>query len=74
MTNCSILRCAFGALFHQPRKRATQLAQACASNARILLDIELDAPKVATAQALVILSSLEAAATKDARGWLYCGR
>lgn len=33
----------------------------------------MDSPSVATVQALVILSALEAAFTRDARGWLYSG-
>ncbi|RFU25165.1 hypothetical protein B7463_g11171, partial [Scytalidium lignicola] len=43
------------------------------SRAKVLLDIEMDCPSIATVQALVIMSALEAAATRDARGWLYSG-
>ena len=43
------------------------------SRAKALLDIEMDSPTVATVQALVILSAIEAAFTRDARGWLYSG-
>ncbi len=41
--------------------------------AKIWLEIELDSPRVATVQALVVMSSFEAAQTRDARGWLYSG-
>lgn len=34
----------------------------------------MDCPLVATVQALVIMSATEAAATRDARGWLYSGK
>ncbi|KAK1763981.1 fungal-specific transcription factor domain-containing protein, partial [Phialemonium atrogriseum] len=40
---------------------------------KALLDIEMDSPTVATVQALVVMSALEAAFTRDARGWLYSG-
>lgn len=44
------------------------------ARAKVLLDIEMDSPNVATVQALVILSAVEAAYTRDARGWLYSGK
>jgi hypothetical protein len=44
------------------------------ARAKVLLEIEMDGPTVATVQALVIMSALEAAYTRDARGWLYSGK
>ena len=44
------------------------------SRAKLLLEIEMDCPLVATVQALVIMSATEAASTRDARGWLYSGK
>ncbi|EXJ74645.1 uncharacterized protein A1O5_01338 [Cladophialophora psammophila CBS 110553] len=41
--------------------------------AKAFLDLEMDCPSIATLQALLILSSLEAAAGRDSRGWLYSG-
>jgi hypothetical protein len=49
------------------------LAEYFGDRAKALLDLELDVPIVATVQALVILSSHEAAHKRDARGWLYSG-
>lgn len=43
------------------------------ARAKILLQIEMDSPSVATVQALVIMSAVEAACTRDSRGWLYSG-
>ncbi|RFU32302.1 hypothetical protein B7463_g4018, partial [Scytalidium lignicola] len=43
------------------------------SRAKALLNVEMDSPSVATVQALVIMSAIEAAFTRDARGWLYSG-
>ncbi|KAF2097819.1 putative nitrogen assimilation transcription factor nit-4 [Rhizodiscina lignyota] len=43
------------------------------ARAKALLEIEMDSPSIATVQALVIMSATEAACTRDARGWLYCG-
>jgi len=37
------------------------------------LDIEIDSPTIATAQALLVLSSHEAAHARDSRGWIYSG-
>ncbi|KAM5370266.1 hypothetical protein ACJZ2D_008562 [Fusarium nematophilum] len=65
--------CTFAALFYYPRRRTEQLALVYGKTARALLELELDCPKVATVQALVILSTFEAASNRDARGWLYCG-
>lgn len=33
----------------------------------------MDAPTISTVQSLVILSAIEAALTRDARGWLNSG-
>lgn len=43
------------------------------SRAKVLLEVEMDSPSIATVQALVIMSATEAAFTRDARGWLYSG-
>ncbi|KAG4441939.1 hypothetical protein IFR05_002558 [Cadophora sp. M221] len=48
-------------------------AQFFNSRAKLLLEIEMDSPSIATVQALVIMSAIEAAFTRDARGWLYSG-
>lgn len=39
-----------------------------------MLEIELDEPQVATVQGLVVLSSYEAAATRDTRAWILSGK
>ncbi|OAP65610.1 hypothetical protein AYL99_01582 [Fonsecaea erecta] len=67
--------CAFGAIYDTGRHEnfPLPLTKFFAKRAKIWLDIELDSPRVATVQALVILSSFEAATTNDARGWLYSG-
>ncbi|KAH8704981.1 putative fungal-specific transcription factor [Talaromyces proteolyticus] len=70
--------CALGAAF-EARYHPTfitfpkSLSEFFADRAKALLEIELDCPCVATVQALVILSSHEAASNRDARGWLYSG-
>ncbi|OKL56201.1 hypothetical protein UA08_08406 [Talaromyces atroroseus] len=70
--------CALGAAF-EARYHPTfitfpkSLSEFFADRAKALLEIELDSPCVATVQALVILSSHEAASNRDARGWLYSG-
>lgn len=75
----NVRRCALGAAF-EARYHPTfvtfpkSLAEFFADRAKALLEIELDSPCVATVQALVILSSHEAASNRDARGWLYSGR
>jgi len=50
------------------------VAEFFSSRAKILLEIEMDSPTIATVQALVIMSASEAAFTRDARGWIYSGR
>jgi len=42
--------------------------------AKAYLDIEIDSPTIATAQALLVLSSHEAAHARDSRGWIYSGK
>lgn len=42
--------------------------------ALLWLEIELDSPRVATIQGLIILSNIMAASTKDTRGWVYSGK
>ncbi|KAJ3543095.1 hypothetical protein NM208_g3760 [Fusarium decemcellulare] len=49
------------------------LGEFFANRAKALLDLEIDHPKVATVQSLAILSSYEAAQTRDSRGWLFSG-
>jgi hypothetical protein len=44
-----------------------------ATRAKLLLELEMDAPTISTVQSLVILSAIEAALTRDARGWLNSG-
>lgn len=68
------LGAAFGSRFHPelvtyPRT----LAEFFGQKAKILLEVELDSPTVAIAQALSILSQHEKAFMRDARGWLYSG-
>ena len=43
------------------------------SRSKTLLEVELDSPSLSTVQSLVILSAIEAALTRDARGWMYSG-
>ena len=45
-----------------------------ARRAKAILEIELDEPQVATVQGLVVLSSYEAAATRDTRAWIFSGK
>ncbi|EHK95994.1 putative Nitrogen assimilation transcription factor nit-4 [Glarea lozoyensis 74030] len=67
--------CAFGALYETRRHPhlPTPLSEFFSAKAKLWLEVELDSPRVATIQALVIMSSYEAASTRDARGWLYSG-
>ncbi|KAH7123156.1 fungal-specific transcription factor domain-containing protein [Dactylonectria macrodidyma] len=51
----------------------TPLGEFFASRSKALLEFELDQPKIATVQALAILSCYEAAQTRDSRGWLFSG-
>ncbi|OOF97799.1 hypothetical protein ASPCADRAFT_127995 [Aspergillus carbonarius ITEM 5010] len=65
--------CAIGALFDSQLPRPRQRADTFAKMAKALLENELESPKVATVQALVILSSFEAGATRESRAWLFSG-
>ncbi|KIW21479.1 hypothetical protein PV08_02059 [Exophiala spinifera] len=44
-----------------------------AFRSKTYLEIEVDSPTIATAQALLILSSHEAAHARESRGWIYSG-
>ncbi|KIW11440.1 hypothetical protein PV08_10740 [Exophiala spinifera] len=44
-----------------------------ATRSKTLLDLEMDAPTLSTVQSFAILSGIEAALTRDARGWLDSG-
>ncbi|OAL34833.1 hypothetical protein AYO20_05793 [Fonsecaea nubica] len=44
-----------------------------ATRAKLLLELEMDAPTLSTVQSLAILSAVEASLTRDARGWLDSG-
>lgn len=63
----------YGSLLYHSSHEHHRIAQKLASRAKVLLEAELDAPKVATVQALVILSTFEAASNRETRGWLYSG-
>ncbi|KAF2146171.1 uncharacterized protein K452DRAFT_242783, partial [Aplosporella prunicola CBS 121167] len=67
--------CAVGALFVTRKYPGlpSPLGEFFASRATTLLDIELEHPQIATVQALAILSSHEAACTRDTQGWLLSG-
>ena len=49
------------------------LAEFFADRAKILLEIELDSPCIATSQALCVLTSHEIVCKRDTRAWLYSG-
>lgn len=73
-----IFSCSLGAAFetkHHPSfvTFPKSLADFFADRAKTLLEIELDAPCVATAQAMVVTSCHDMGCTRDARGWLYSG-
>jgi hypothetical protein len=65
--------CSFGAALtsRQLSHIAGNAAEYFGLRAKALLEVEMDSPTVATVQALIVLSSQEAAFTRDARGWLY---
>lgn len=44
-----------------------------AFRAKTYIEIEIDCPTIATAQALLILSAHEAAHARESRGWIYSG-
>lgn len=68
-------RCAAGSCLNSRTDHGlpNNAAEFFGSRAKLLLEIEMDSPSVATVQALVIMSATEAAFTRDARGWLYSG-
>ncbi|GAB7329233.1 hypothetical protein MBLNU13_g01044t2 [Cladosporium sp. NU13] len=65
--------CAVGATFerHTSLDVPKPLPEYFAGRAKAILEIELDEPQVATVQGLVVLSSYEAAATRDTRAWVF---
>ncbi|KAH6976603.1 fungal-specific transcription factor domain-containing protein [Ilyonectria destructans] len=67
--------CAVGALFETRKHPALPypLTEFFAARAISSLDLELGRPRVATVQALAILSSHEASCTHDSQGWLFSG-
>lgn len=70
--------CALGAAY-EPRYHPEfltfprSLAEFFGDRAKLLLELELDSPTIATIQALVIVSNHEASCKRDTRGWLYSG-
>jgi hypothetical protein len=73
-----MVRCSLGAAFemkHHPDfvTFPKSLADFFADRAKALLEIGLDAPCVATGQAMVVTSCHDMGCTRDARGWLYSG-
>jgi hypothetical protein len=75
LTN-SVRSCALGALFHSDKRAELPrpLSGFFAQRAKILVEYELDCPKVATVQTFSLLSWYEATCTRDSRGWLYAGK
>ncbi|KAK5203374.1 hypothetical protein LTR47_009598 [Exophiala xenobiotica] len=70
------IMCAFGAMY-EPRKGKDLPQPAHAffvRRAKIWLDIELSHPRVATVQAIAILSSYQGAVGNDTSGWVYSGK
>ncbi|RDW91790.1 hypothetical protein BP5796_01184 [Coleophoma crateriformis] len=70
--------CAIGAAFEGRYHQSfitfpKPLADFFAERSRLLLELELDSPCVATVQALLLLSSHEAACGRETRMWLYSG-
>ncbi|KPM43003.1 hypothetical protein AK830_g3537 [Neonectria ditissima] len=67
--------CAFGAILSAGEQLSVPepATEFFSARAKALLDVEMDSPTVATVQALVVMSALEASFTRDARGWLYSG-
>jgi hypothetical protein len=61
---------------YEPRKGKDLPQPACdffVQRAKVWLDVELSHPRVATVQAMAILSSYEGAVGRDTRGWVYSG-
>ena len=67
--------CALGALIYSDKQSdlPRPLSKFFAQRAKILVEYELDSPKVATVQTFALLSWHAATCTKDSRGWLYAG-
>ncbi|KFY74649.1 hypothetical protein V499_05312 [Pseudogymnoascus sp. VKM F-103] len=65
--------CAIGSQMSSDDRLPDSGAEFFNARAKLLLQIEMDSPSVATIQALVIMSAIEAASTRDSRGWLYSG-
>jgi hypothetical protein len=71
----SASRCAIGAALdtrNHPDLPAP-LSEFFAKRAKVLLELELDEPQVATVQGLAILSNHEAGFMRDTRSWLFSG-
>ncbi|KUJ19527.1 uncharacterized protein LY89DRAFT_613222 [Mollisia scopiformis] len=71
--------CAIGAAFEGRYHQSfitfpKPLAEFFADKSKVLLELELDGPCVATVQALLLLSSHEAACGRETRQWLYSGQ
>ena len=70
--------CAIGAAFEGRYQQSfmtfpKSLAEYFADKSKVLLELELDSPCISTIQALLLLSSHEAANGRDTRMWLYSG-
>ncbi|XEV01239.1 hypothetical protein FSHL1_006526 [Fusarium sambucinum] len=67
--------CAVGASFERLKhpELPAPLGAFFASRAKVLLELDLDNPRLSTVQALTILSTHEGGSTRDTRGWLYSG-
>lgn len=76
MTMLIFSKCGLGATFesHMSSDLPKPLPKYFASRAKAILEIELDEPQVATVQGLAMLSSYEAAATRDTRAWVFSGQ
>ena len=71
----STYRCAIGAALdtRSHPDLPVPLPEFFAKRAKVLLELELDEPQVATVQGLAILSNHEAAYMRDTRAWLFSG-
>ena len=72
----SIFRCAIGASLDTRNhpNLPVPLSEFFAKRAKVLLELELNEPQVATVQGLAILSSHEAGFMRDTRAWLFSGK
>lgn len=68
-------RCAVGADLERKRHSlySGPLGEFFAKRANAVLELELEYPRIATVQALAILSSHEVAYTRDTRAWVFSG-